>query len=260
LKFCANVAFPIAHHLHLLHLNQTRNCSELKNLHFDGVVWRNCCFQIPFISCQVRHLWVRLSIRFRSGLVDANFKFMKCSLKISLVNVWSVISADQYGAVEWTFPDSAPDVELVDPCATRNMQITYFRALTWVFSLMSRRKWMTTALWTVMTRQALMKQTMVEDNVWSRFIQSELRHNIEMSLYSLPFDDEMLQHTLPVNCYGCMKQCHFAVIRSGFSPIVSLLETQKRYSQYYESFATFFMPSKHLKPWIDRIFSFSPRW
>jgi hypothetical protein len=38
LKFCANSAFPFVHHLHLLHLNRTRHCNKLKNLHLDGMV------------------------------------------------------------------------------------------------------------------------------------------------------------------------------------------------------------------------------
>jgi hypothetical protein len=38
LKLFADIAFTIAHHLYLLHLNETRNCTELKNVHFIGVI------------------------------------------------------------------------------------------------------------------------------------------------------------------------------------------------------------------------------
>jgi hypothetical protein len=37
-----------------------------------------------------------------------------------------------------------------------------------------------------------MKETIVEDNTWSHFIQLEIRYDIEMSLYFLIFDDSVL--------------------------------------------------------------------
>jgi hypothetical protein len=87
LNLCANGIFRIAHHMHLLYLNQMRNCSELTNLHLQRRVCHNSCRHTRFLSSLAWYLENWFAIQIRSDPVEVNARLIQCSLKISVVDV-----------------------------------------------------------------------------------------------------------------------------------------------------------------------------